>query len=83
MKDDLPPWSEAAKNVKPGIYRHFKGGEIRVVGIAHHTETFEEMVVYHHTDGKQGLWVRPLVMWLEHVDRDGYSGPRFRFIREQ
>ena len=68
--------------IKPGKYRHFKGNEYRVVGIARHSETLEEMVVYQALYGEHGLWVRPAHMWSEMVDRDGYSGPRFTYIGE-
>ncbi len=63
--------------VDPGTYRHFKGGLYSVVGVARHSETEEELVVYRPLAGDQGLWVRPLAMWNERVDRDGYAGPRF------
>ena len=68
--------------IKPGKYRHFKGNEYRVLGIAHHSETLEEMVVYQALYGEHGLWVRPAHMWTETVDRDGYHGPRFTWIGE-
>ena len=68
--------------LKLGKYRHFKGGEYQLLGIAHHSETMELMVVYHALYGTQGLWVRPAAMWTETVDRDGYHGPRFIFIEE-
>lgn len=68
--------------IKPGKYRHFKGKEYRVVGVAQHSETLEEMVVYQALYGEGGLWVRPTAMWDEHVTRDGYSGPRFIYIGE-
>lgn len=67
-------------DIKPGKYRHFKGNSYEVIGIAHHTETMEEMVVYRALYGEHGLWVRPAVMWTETVDRDGYHGPRFQYI---
>lgn len=64
-------------NVQPGRYRHFKGNEYQVLGLARHSETLEDMVVYRALYGEGGLWVRPVSMWLEAVDRDGYRGPRF------
>ena len=67
-------------HVQPGRYRHFKGGEYEVVAIARHSETHEAMVVYRPSGGDGGWWVRPLAMFVEHVERDGYSGPRFAFI---
>ncbi|MFO0850437.1 MAG: DUF1653 domain-containing protein [Gemmataceae bacterium] len=63
--------------VEPGRYRHFKGNEYEVLGIARHSETQEPLVVYRPLYGDGGLWVRPLAMFLEPVDRDGYAGPRF------
>lgn len=66
--------------IKPGKYRHFKGNLYEVIGVARHSETREEMVVYRALYGEYGLWVRPAVMWTETVDRDGYHGPRFQFI---
>ena len=66
--------------IQPGRYRHFKGGEYEVIGVARHSETMEELVVYRALYGERGLWVRPAAMWSEHVERDGYSGPRFVYI---
>lgn len=61
----------------PGKYRHFKGGEYELIGIARHSETLEPMVVYRALYGEGGLWVRPAEMWTEIVDKNGYHGPRF------
>ena len=63
--------------LKPGKYRHFKGNEYEVLFVATHSETGEQMVVYRALHGEGGFWVRPASMWTEHVERDGYSGPRF------
>ena len=68
--------------IKQGRYRHFKGNEYRVLGMARHRETMEEMVVYQALYGEQGIWVRPAHMWNETVERDGYCGPRFAYIGE-
>ena len=68
--------------IKPGRYRHFKGGEYQVIGTATHSETGEPMVVYRALYGEGGLWVRPAAMWDEPVDRAGYSGPRFLYLDE-
>ena len=70
-------------DIRPGRYRHFKGGEYEVLGTALHSETREPMVVYRALYGEGGLWVRPALMWNEHVERDGYSGPRFLFMEER
>ena len=64
-------------DIKPGKYRHFKGNEYELIGIAKHSETLEPMVVYRPLYGEGGLWVRPAAMWLEQVEREDYSGPRF------
>ncbi len=66
-----------AVRLKPGKYRHFKGGEYQVQGVATHSESGEKMVVYTPLYGDGGLWVRPLAMFLEAVDRDGKQQPRF------
>ena len=68
------------EELKPGRYRHFKGNEYEVVGVAKHSETLETMVVYRALYGEGGLWVRPLSMWSEHVEREDYSGPRFVYV---
>ena len=68
--------------LKSGKYRHFKGMEYEVIGVARHSETEEPMVVYRALYGEGGLWVRPLSMWMEQVDRDDYHGPRFSYIGE-
>ena len=56
---------------RPGRYRHFKGKEYELIGLARHSETMEEMVVYRPLYGEGGLWVRPASMWNEQVERDG------------
>lgn len=66
--------------IKPGRYRHFKGNLYEVLGVARHSETMEEMVVYRALYGEHGLWVRPASMWSETIDRDGYHGPRFQYV---
>lgn len=67
-------------SVRPGIYQHFKGNRYRVLFTARHSETREEMVVYQALYGERGMWVRPAAMWNEHIERDGYCGPRFRYV---
>jgi len=69
-------------DIKPGKYRHFKGGEYQVLCVARHSETLEPMVVYQALYGERGIWVRPAAMWNEPVERDGCSGPRFTPIAE-
>ncbi|QDU04618.1 hypothetical protein V6x_43460 [Gimesia chilikensis] len=66
--------------VKTGRYRHYKGNDYLVIGVARHSETEEEMVVYSADYGQFGLWVRPKEMFLEKVEIDGRVVPRFQFI---
>ena len=68
---------------RPGRYRHFKGKEYELIGLARHSETMEEMVVYRPLYGEGGLWVRPASMWNEQVERDDYRGPRFAYMGEK
>jgi len=63
-----------------GKYRHYKGNLYEVVGVARHSETLEEMVVYRALYGEGGLWVRPLGMFLENVTVDGRTVPRFEYL---
>lgn len=63
--------------ITPGRYRHYKGNEYQVIGIATHSETLEAMVVYRPLYGEGGLWVRPAAMFTEDVIIDGRSRPRF------
>ena len=60
-------------------YRHYKGNLYEVVGVARHSETLEEMVVYRALYGEGGLWVRPMGMFLENVTVDGKTVPRFAY----
>ena len=70
------------ESIKPGRYRHFKGKEYEVLGVARHSETEEERVVYRALYGDFGLWVRPVSMWNETVERDGKTFRRFTYIGE-
>ena len=67
-------------DILPGLYRHFKGGLYRVEGVARHSETLEEMVVYRALYGERGIWVRPAAMWDEQIERDGQVVRRFTYI---
>jgi hypothetical protein len=68
--------------VKKGIYRHFKGHTYRVVGLAKHSETLEELIVYINVEDENDIWLRPEAMFLETVTRDGKTFPRFELIEE-
>ncbi|MFU2433735.1 MAG: DUF1653 domain-containing protein [Clostridiales bacterium] len=70
------------ESIKPGRYRHFKGKEYEVLGVARHSETQEELVVYRALYGDFSLWVRPVSMWNETVERDGKTFRRFTYIGE-
>ncbi|TNC80643.1 MAG: DUF1653 domain-containing protein [Oleiphilus sp.] len=63
--------------VTPGTYRHYKGSNYQVVGVARHSETEEQLVVYRPLYGERGLWVRPLAMFEESVLVGGERVPRF------
>jgi hypothetical protein len=64
----------------PGIYQHYKGQFYTVIGVAKHSETEEELVVYRQNYEPQGLWVRPLTMFQEQVLIDGKSIARFALV---
>ena len=75
-------YSDDRPDIKPGIYRHFKGGMYQVVGVATNSETGEYMVVYRALYDEKGLWVRPASMWTETVERDGQTYQRFTLETE-
>ena len=70
-------------SLRLGRYRHFKGRDYEVLGVARHSETLEEFVVYRPLYGDRGLWVRPLRMFTETVERDGKRQPRFVYVGEE
>ncbi len=69
--------------IRPGRYRHYNGNDYTVLGVARHSETEEELVVYRQEYGDRSLWVRPLAMFLETVEANGQEIPRFRFIGDE
>ena len=71
-----------AQDFKLGIYRHFKGKKYFVLGVAKHSETMEDYVVYIslYDDEKSKMWVRPLNIFTGTVEREGKTMPRFEFI---
>ncbi|MEK7180876.1 MAG: DUF1653 domain-containing protein [Patescibacteria group bacterium] len=71
-----------SEEIKVGKYRHFKGNEYEVIGVAKHSETLEEFVVYRALYGGGELWVRPKEMFLEKVNKDGKSVSRFEYLGE-
>ncbi len=69
--------------IKLGKYKHYKGGEYEVIGVAKHSETLEDVVVYRHPGNELSeLWVRPLEIFLENVVVDGKEVPRFRYMED-
>ena len=77
--------TEETKKVKSGKYKHYKGKFYKVLGVAHHSETLEELVVYQalydsEEFGNNSLWVRPLEMFKENITLDGKEVPRFEFV---
>ena len=68
--------------MKTGKYQHYKGNYYNVLGVAKHSETEEEYVVYQALYGNGGLWIRPKEMFLENVTVDGKEVPRFTFVGE-
>ncbi len=66
--------------MKLGKYKHYKGKEYEVIGLAKHSETLEELVVYKALYGEDALWVRPLKMFEEEVEIDGQKVPRFKYL---
>ena len=79
----MPQSKQAADpQVSPGKYRHFKGQQYEVIDIVKHSETQEEMVLYKALYGEYGLWVRPLPMFAEIIERDGKQIARFEKISD-
>ncbi len=76
-------YEEAKETIRPGRYRHFKGGEYEVLGVARHSEDESPMVVYRPLYNDSGLWVRPADMWNETVVQDGRTYTRFVRVEEQ
>ena len=70
---DLPPLPPT----RIGRYRHYKGGEYEVMGVARHSETLEPLVVYRPLYNQTGWWVRPHTMFFSRVEVDGLLRPRF------
>jgi hypothetical protein len=73
----LPPLPTGPR---PGLYRHYKGNDYRVLHLARHSETLEPLVVYQALYGDHGIWVRPAGMWSEIVEVNGQRVPRFAYV---
>jgi hypothetical protein len=73
------------EKIKIGTYRHYKGFICEVIGIAFHSETLKELVIYRHDSeefGKNALWARPKNIFLQQVNIKGELKPRFEFIQK-
>lgn len=77
MSSDLPP---LPTEPRPGLYRHYKGNDYRVIGLARHSESLEPLVVYQALYGERGLWVRPAAMFVETIELHGQRVPRFALV---
>jgi hypothetical protein len=75
-KPDLPPVAP----IKPGRYRHHKGNDYEVIGVARHSETLEELVIYCQLHRDRSLWARPRALFEGDVTIDGHRRPRFEFV---
>jgi len=69
--------------IQTGTYRHYKGITYQVLGVATHSETEEQLVVYRALYGEYRLWLRPLEMFREQVEVDGKSVPRFELVQKE
>lgn len=78
MKTALVP-SQKASKLKRGIYQHYKGPKYEVLDVVRHSETLEEMVCYKKLEDG-GLWIRPLKMFLENIEINSKTTPRFRYL---
>ena len=67
-------------SIKKGIYKHYKGNLYEVIGIAKHSETLEEMVVYKALYGEGDIWVRPARMWNEVIELPEKTVKRFELV---
>lgn len=74
---DLPP---LPAEPRPGRYRHYKGNDYLVLGLARHSETLEPLVIYRALYGEHGLWARPAAMFTETVTEAGRPVPRFAWL---
>ncbi|MFA6918567.1 MAG: DUF1653 domain-containing protein [Patescibacteria group bacterium] len=74
--------SDQAKGLKLGIYEHYKGGRYRVIGVAFHSETLQEMVIYQAQYGEHNYWARPLDEFFDEVEYLGRRSPRFKYVEE-
>lgn len=78
----LPCFSPLANSIIVGsLYKHYKGHHYKIIAVARHSETLEELVVYQALYGEGGIWVRPLGMFLENIVVNGQLEPRFKLVQ--
>ena len=78
----LSCFSSLAKSIVVGsLYEHYNGFRYKIIGVARHSETLEELVVYQALYGESDMWVRPLAMFLENIVINGQSQPRFKLVQ--
>jgi len=82
MADAITGLSQLAQLFKPGIYQHFKGRQYEAMFVARHSEAHDQEFVVYRSIENQTIWIRPLKMFLEEVEREDYKGPRFKFIKD-
>ena len=78
----MPPLPPLPSEPRPGRYRHYKGNDYRVIGLARHSETLEPLVVYQALYGERGLWVRPAALFSTTVEIGGRRVPRFAHVAD-
>jgi hypothetical protein len=80
-KTALAPLSSQAKSLKTGTYEHYKGNQYRLIGIARHSESLEELVIYQDLSDPEKIWARPLALFCDQVElENGNFTPRFKKI---
>lgn len=70
-------------SLRKGIYQHFKGNRYQLMELARHSETGEDYVVYRALYGERGIWVRPLAMFAETIEREGQTLQRFSLVEAE
>jgi hypothetical protein len=80
MTDKIKLSERSKEVVIGGTYKHYKGMLCKVLKVALHSETLEEMVVYQHMDEEKMIWVRPLEMFLESIEVEGVKKLRFEYV---
>jgi hypothetical protein len=80
MPDEIKLSKRAETLIVGGVYEHYSGKKYNLIGVAHHSEDLSELVVYQAQYGNKLIWVRPLEMFLENVEIEGVTKPRFKYV---